>query len=91
MCLCDRMIEWIKQGLEKVVPQPEIHVHPKTEVTEKTEAPASTKGTFSFNSSLLGPDRYIGLPILWVDIGLLQMYLYQCKCSPASADIKNVS
>ncbi|XP_034038724.1 cyclic nucleotide-gated cation channel beta-1-like isoform X2 [Thalassophryne amazonica] len=31
-----RMIDWIKQGIEKVVPHPEIHVHTKTE--EKTEA-----------------------------------------------------
>ncbi|KAK9542155.1 hypothetical protein VZT92_000042 [Zoarces viviparus] len=37
-----RMIDWIKQGLEKVVPQPEIHVRSKTEVNEKTDAPAST-------------------------------------------------
>ncbi|XP_070687387.1 cyclic nucleotide-gated channel beta-3 [Pempheris klunzingeri] len=35
-----RMIDWIKQGIEKVVPQPEIHSRPKTEVTEKAEAPA---------------------------------------------------
>lgn len=48
MCVCvtDRMIDWIKQGIEKVVPQPEIHVRSKTEVKETTEAPAPTKGTF---------------------------------------------
>ncbi|KAI3376923.1 hypothetical protein L3Q82_000021 [Scortum barcoo] len=33
-----RMIDWIKQGIEKVVPQPEIHVRSKTEVKETTEA-----------------------------------------------------
>ncbi|KAK5934783.1 hypothetical protein CgunFtcFv8_020207 [Champsocephalus gunnari] len=32
-----RMLDWIKQGLEKVVPQP------KTEVMERTEAPAVAK------------------------------------------------
>ncbi len=47
VCVTDRMIDWIKQGIEKVVPQPEIHVRSKTEVNETTEAPASTKGTFS--------------------------------------------
>lgn len=45
--VADRMIDWIKQGIEKVVPQPEIHVRTKTD--EKTEAPASAKG--AFNSS----------------------------------------
>ncbi|XP_042077504.1 cyclic nucleotide-gated cation channel beta-1-like isoform X3 [Haplochromis burtoni] len=33
------MIDWIKQGIEKVVPQPEIHVRSKTEA----EAPAPAK------------------------------------------------
>ncbi|KAI9531726.1 hypothetical protein NQZ68_038462 [Dissostichus eleginoides] len=32
-----RMLDWIKQGLEKVVPQP------KTEIMERTEAPAVSK------------------------------------------------
>ena len=53
MCVCvfvsDRMVDWIKQGLEKVVPQPELRS--KTESNEKTEAPAAPpKGTFSFSS-----------------------------------------
>ncbi|XP_028436198.1 cyclic nucleotide-gated cation channel beta-1 [Perca flavescens] len=38
-----RMIEWIKHGLENMVPQPESHVRSKTEINKKTEAPASTK------------------------------------------------
>lgn len=44
----DRMIDWIKQGIEKVVPQPEIHVQAKTD--EKTEAPALAKGAFNSSS-----------------------------------------
>uniref|UniRef100_UPI0037E756D1 cyclic nucleotide-gated channel beta-1 n=1 Tax=Semicossyphus pulcher TaxID=241346 RepID=UPI0037E756D1 len=38
-----RMMDWIKQGIEMVVPQPEPHVRSKTEVKEKTEPPAPTK------------------------------------------------
>ncbi|XP_069386078.1 cyclic nucleotide-gated channel beta-3 isoform X3 [Paralichthys olivaceus] len=38
-----RMMDWIKHGIEKMVPQPEIDVHPKTESNDKTEAPASTE------------------------------------------------
>ncbi|XP_039469797.1 cyclic nucleotide-gated cation channel beta-1-like isoform X2 [Oreochromis aureus] len=37
------MIDWIKHGIEKVVPQPEIHVRSKTEGNEKAEAPAPAK------------------------------------------------
>ncbi|KAI4798794.1 hypothetical protein KUCAC02_020480 [Chaenocephalus aceratus] len=37
VCVHYRMLDWIKQGLEKVVPQP------KTEVMERTEAPAVAK------------------------------------------------
>lgn len=45
VCVTDRMIDWIKHGIEKVVPHPEIHVH------SKTEAPPSTKGSLSFVSA----------------------------------------
>ncbi|XP_067349233.1 cyclic nucleotide-gated channel beta-3 [Channa argus] len=38
-----RMIDWIKQGIEKVVPQPEIHIRAKSDSNEKTEAPAAAK------------------------------------------------
>ncbi|XP_034535777.1 cyclic nucleotide-gated cation channel beta-1-like [Notolabrus celidotus] len=38
-----RMIDWIKQGIEKVVPQPEFPVSSNTDAKEKTETPASTK------------------------------------------------
>ncbi|XP_035855057.1 cyclic nucleotide-gated cation channel beta-1-like isoform X2 [Sander lucioperca] len=38
-----RMIDWLKHGLENMVPQPESHVRSKTEVNKKTEAPPSTK------------------------------------------------
>ncbi|XP_022605653.1 cyclic nucleotide-gated cation channel beta-1 [Seriola dumerili] len=38
-----RMMDWIKQGIEKVVPQPEIQVRPKTDDNEKSDTPASTK------------------------------------------------
>ncbi len=39
----------------------------------------------------LGPDRYIGFPILSADIGLLQIYWYQCIIySPIWANIKTV-
>ncbi|XP_035017289.2 cyclic nucleotide-gated cation channel beta-3 isoform X2 [Hippoglossus stenolepis] len=38
-----RMMDWIKQGMEKVVPQPEINVYSKTDSNIKTEAPASTE------------------------------------------------
>ncbi|XP_062247622.1 cyclic nucleotide-gated cation channel beta-3 isoform X2 [Platichthys flesus] len=38
-----RMMDWIKQGIEKVVPQPEINVYSKTDGNIKTEAPASTE------------------------------------------------
>nr|XP_019961257.1 PREDICTED: cyclic nucleotide-gated cation channel beta-3-like [Paralichthys olivaceus] len=38
-----RMMDWIKHGIEKMVPQPESDVHPKTESNDKTEAPASTE------------------------------------------------
>ncbi|XP_070824791.1 cyclic nucleotide-gated channel beta-3 [Chaetodon trifascialis] len=34
-----RIMDWIKHGLEKVVPQPEPHVRSKTEASETTEAP----------------------------------------------------
>ncbi|XP_062417958.1 cyclic nucleotide-gated cation channel beta-3 isoform X2 [Pungitius pungitius] len=34
-----RMMDWIKHGLEKVVPQPQTHVPSKTEVNQKPEAP----------------------------------------------------
>ncbi|XP_035811216.2 cyclic nucleotide-gated cation channel beta-3 isoform X5 [Amphiprion ocellaris] len=37
------MMEWIKHGIEKVVPQPEIHVRSKTDGNQKTEAPAAAK------------------------------------------------
>ncbi|XP_030574881.1 cyclic nucleotide-gated cation channel beta-1 isoform X4 [Archocentrus centrarchus] len=37
------MIDWIKHGIEKVVPQPEIHVRSKTEGNEKTEALAKAE------------------------------------------------
>ncbi|XP_035855049.1 cyclic nucleotide-gated cation channel beta-3 isoform X2 [Sander lucioperca] len=37
------MIDWLKHGLENMVPQPESHVRSKTEVNKKTEAPPSTK------------------------------------------------
>ncbi|CAB1448810.1 unnamed protein product [Pleuronectes platessa] len=37
------MMDWIKQGIEKVVPQPEISVYSKTDSNLKTEAPASTE------------------------------------------------
>uniref|UniRef100_G3Q054 Uncharacterized protein n=1 Tax=Gasterosteus aculeatus TaxID=69293 RepID=G3Q054_GASAC len=33
------MMDWIKHGLEKVVPQPQTHVPSKTEVNQKPEAP----------------------------------------------------
>lgn len=46
--VADRMIYWIKQGIEKVVPQPEIHVRATTE--EKSEAPASAKGACILSS-----------------------------------------
>ncbi|XP_060908933.1 cyclic nucleotide-gated cation channel beta-3 [Labrus mixtus] len=38
-----RMIDWIKQGIEKVVPQPEFHVRSITDAKEKPEPSASTK------------------------------------------------
>ncbi|XP_042343057.1 cyclic nucleotide-gated cation channel beta-1-like [Plectropomus leopardus] len=38
-----RMMDWIKQGIEKVVPQPELHVCPKTDDSLKSEAAASSK------------------------------------------------
>ncbi|KAM7014986.1 cyclic nucleotide-gated channel beta-1 [Tautogolabrus adspersus] len=37
-----RMIDWIKQGIEKVVPQPEFHVRSNTDAKEKPEPSAST-------------------------------------------------
>ncbi|XP_041636730.1 cyclic nucleotide-gated cation channel beta-1-like [Cheilinus undulatus] len=42
-----RMIDWIKQGIEKVVPQPEFHGCSNTDAKEKTETPptAKAKGT----------------------------------------------
>lgn len=41
----DRMINWIKHGIEKVVPQPEIHIRAKAERSEKTQpAPAPKPG-----------------------------------------------
>ena len=43
VCVTGRMMNWIKHSIEKVVPQPEIHVRSKTEVNDKPEA-ASTKG-----------------------------------------------
>lgn len=46
------MIHWIKQGIEKVVPQPEIHVRAKTDSNEKTEAPAAAKGAFDSLSNI---------------------------------------
>lgn len=45
------MIDWIKHGIEKVVPQPEIHVRSKTEGNEKAEAPAPAKGIFTSYSA----------------------------------------
>ncbi|XP_071346042.1 cyclic nucleotide-gated channel beta-3 isoform X2 [Trachinotus anak] len=39
-----RMMDWIKQGIEKVVPQPENQVRSKTDSNEKSDAPASAKG-----------------------------------------------
>ncbi|XP_041804631.1 cyclic nucleotide-gated cation channel beta-3 [Chelmon rostratus] len=36
-----RMIDWIKHSIEKVIPQPEIHVRSKTDVGEKTDAPSA--------------------------------------------------
>lgn len=45
--LTHSMIDWIKQGIEKVVPQPEIHVRSKTEA----EAPAPAKGVFTSYSA----------------------------------------
>lgn len=44
------MMDWIKQGIEKVVPQPEIHVRAKQD--EKTEAPAAAKGAFRSSSDV---------------------------------------
>ncbi len=38
----------------------------------------------------LGPDRYVGLPILSANIGLLQIYQYQHICSPMYVDIATV-
>ncbi|XP_051800868.1 cyclic nucleotide-gated cation channel beta-3 [Acanthochromis polyacanthus] len=37
------MMEWLKHGIEKVVPQPEIHIRSKTDGNQKTEAPAAAK------------------------------------------------
>jgi len=38
------MIDWIKLGIVKVVPQPELHGPSKTDGNDRTEAQASTKG-----------------------------------------------
>ncbi|XP_032375216.1 cyclic nucleotide-gated cation channel beta-1 isoform X2 [Etheostoma spectabile] len=38
-----RVIEWIKHGLENMVPQPEIYVRSKTEINKKPEAPAAAE------------------------------------------------
>lgn len=46
VCGTNSMIDWIKHGIEKVVPQPEIPIRSKTE--EKNEAPL--KGTVTIKS-----------------------------------------
>lgn len=33
--LLDRMIDWIKHGIEKMVPQPDVHANSKTEIAVK--------------------------------------------------------
>ncbi|KAM9832007.1 cyclic nucleotide-gated channel beta-1 [Neosynchiropus ocellatus] len=39
-----RMIDWIKQSIEKVVPQPDAHIRAKLENADKPAPAASTKG-----------------------------------------------
>lgn len=64
VCVTDRMIDWIKHGIEKVVPHLETHVHSKTEVNEKTEAPSSTKGSLGFVSASIIMTNVFKLVIL---------------------------
>lgn len=44
------MMDWIKQGIEKVVPHLESQAQANEDVSEKTEDPASTKGSLSVAS-----------------------------------------
>lgn len=39
------MVDWIKQGIEKMVPHPEMNVPLKLEVSQKTEVIPSIKGS----------------------------------------------
>lgn len=44
------MMDWIKHGIEKMVPHPEINVPPKPEVDQKTEVAPLVKGAARFMS-----------------------------------------
>lgn len=44
-------MDWIKQGVEKVVPHLESQAQANTEVSEKTGAPPSAKGSLRIVSS----------------------------------------
>ncbi len=50
----------------------------------------TAKDTFVVVYKQVELDQYIGLLILFANIGLLQIYQYQHICSPIYADIKTV-
>ncbi|CAJ1049897.1 Cyclic nucleotide-gated cation channel beta-1 [Xyrichtys novacula] len=65
-----RMIDWIKQGIEKVVPQPEFHVRSNTDAKEKTETPASVKEKTQEPSPALKPAADTEKMMDWIVSGL---------------------
>ncbi|XP_055363364.1 cyclic nucleotide-gated cation channel beta-3 [Betta splendens] len=72
-----RMINWIKQGIEKVVPQPEIHIRAKPDGSEKTDAVAkppsapkpATDTDKSSKEAELQPNSVVG----WITSGMGRM------------------
>ncbi len=60
-------------------------------ITRQVETDWRTSTDKTKNSSKLGPDWYIGVPILLVDFSFLQMYQYQCICSSPCTKTETVS
>ena len=47
MCVLNRMMEWLKQGIEKVVPRPEIYIHVPHEGTAQSQKKGTRSGPLS--------------------------------------------